>query len=130
MGFCAQFRALVRKNFILWYRNLCGSICELAYPFVLLLLLVAIKSGVENKEYAEQSYVSPAGLAYYLDSTVKTTTDRRTAAAYVKLGLNPGNPFSECLKYNMPLIAYVGSHPMYSRIETALFSSTGGSLPL
>ncbi len=129
MGFCAQFRALVRKNFILWRRNLCGSICELVYPAVMLLLMVGIKSGVTNEEYSERSYLNEAGKAYYLDSTVKTTTVQRNDAAYVKLGLNPANPFYECLKYNMPLIAYVGSHPMYARIETALFSSSGGSLP-
>ena len=39
-----QFKTLLKKDFILWRRNIVGSICEIVVPLVFVLLLVYLSS--------------------------------------------------------------------------------------
>ncbi len=126
MGFCVQFTALLKKNVILWHRNLCGSLCELIFPVALMFIIVAVRKVVQNENFAEQSYVSRPGLAYHMDETLKVGHNYSNDANPLKLGLNPGSPFVACMHYKRPVIAFVGTHPIYDKIRTHLFSSTGG----
>ncbi len=45
------FRALCYKNCTLWKRNKCLSICEVAMPVVLTLLLVLMRALIEKDTY-------------------------------------------------------------------------------
>jgi ATP-binding cassette subfamily A (ABC1) protein 3 len=43
MGAIRHFNALLRKNFIVWKRNVCCSLCELMCPVFLMLIIVFIR---------------------------------------------------------------------------------------
>ena len=43
MGSFRHFKALLRKNTIVWKRNICCSLCELMCPVFLMLIIVFIR---------------------------------------------------------------------------------------
>ena len=127
MGFCSQFKALFKKNLILWYRNLCGSLCEILFPVVLMFLIVLVRKLVNDEDVQAQSYIESPGLSYYYDQTVKTNLTKNSTGT-PQMGLYPGNPFTSCVGFNRLRFAFVGNHPLYSKIEEALLSPTGRNL--
>ncbi|MDR3548561.1 MAG: hypothetical protein P4M11_09925 [Candidatus Pacebacteria bacterium] len=128
MGFASQFKALFKKNIILWYRNLCGSLCELLFPIILLVIIVLVRNIIKNTDVSAQGYVNRAGFAYYYDDSVTVNTNPNYTSP-VKLGLSAGNAFSACIQYNRLIFAFVGSNELYSTLQNDLFSSSGGISP-
>ena len=49
-----HFKALSKKNWIVWKRNICGSICEIMCPLVLMALLAWTRMLVD-KEWIEET---------------------------------------------------------------------------
>ena len=129
MAFGAQFKALLKKNFILWYRNMCGSVCEILLPVILIFIIVIVRKLVPTESIAAQSYVSRAGLAYYMEDTLKFGHNYSLDANPYKMGLYPGTPFLSCLYFKRPYIVFVGQHALYDRLKADLFSSSGCNSP-
>ena len=127
MGFCSQFKALFMKNVILWYRSLIGSICELLFPVILILLVVIVRNIVSDEDYGIQSYLSQKGGAYYYNESTQASTSYSTDNATINMGFFPGLPFSVCLGYNRPLIAFVGTSSLYPKLRNDLFGTSGGN---
>lgn len=46
-----QFRALMRKNYILMKRSCCATTCEILFPMLLMILLVLVRRAVSIDEY-------------------------------------------------------------------------------
>lgn len=130
-SFCNQFTALFKKNITLWYRNLCGSLCEILFPFVLMFIIVIVRFLVANKDYAEESYITNSDFSFFYDETTKTFPEsypkKVLDPATYRLSLPPGNPFTECMKYNRYSIAFVGDDDLRLKVEKFLFSPTGGN---
>ncbi len=124
MGFSSQFKALFRKNLIFWRRNLFCSVCELVYPVVLVLLLVAISRVVSSEDIGVQSYLQNEGTSYYLDDSTRLNA---SSSPLLQMGLAPANPFASCVQLNRGIIAYVGENDLYSSINQELFRSDGGT---
>lgn len=58
MAICGtHYKALMRKNYLLWSRNICGSICEIAVPVILALFFFVIRNTVERTVEPETSYL-------------------------------------------------------------------------
>ncbi|CAD8082367.1 unnamed protein product [Paramecium sonneborni] len=53
----SHLTALLRKNYILWKRNYCCSICEIILPLFFICLLLTIRAQVEIDDVPEQSYL-------------------------------------------------------------------------
>lgn len=128
MGFLSQFKALFKKNLILWYRNLFGSIGEILFPVVLMFAVVIIRKVVSNQYFDTQSYLGPTGLGYYYNETVQASASTYNDSSFLNMGFYPGSPFSLCLMYNRPLIAFVGTSKLYPGLQNALFGSNGGNI--
>ena len=130
MGFCAQFKALLKKNWILWYRNLCGSLCEILLPVILVFIIVVVRNLVNDETVPEQSYLDKGGSAYYLDEALKLKFNSSAPSNSDALGLKAGNPFIGCLYYGRPIIGFVGTHRLYDKLKADLFSSSAGNTRL
>eukprot|EP01022_Parablepharisma_sp_SALTPOND_P033217 TRINITY_DN88309_c0_g1_i1.p1 TRINITY_DN88309_c0_g1~~TRINITY_DN88309_c0_g1_i1.p1 ORF type:complete len:1355 (+),score=109.74 TRINITY_DN88309_c0_g1_i1:227-4291(+) len=126
MAFCSQFKALLKKNFILWHRNLCGSICEILLPGILMFLVVLLKFLIADEEVSGQSYLQTPGTSYYFDDSMVIGPHPNDNPG-MKLGLHPGSPFSSCVDLKRPLIAFVGeNNDLYDELRNTLFGSSGG----
>ena len=53
-----HYKALMRKNWILWKRSIWSSLCELICPVALMAILTLARLAVEIKEFKEQSFIS------------------------------------------------------------------------
>ena len=53
-----QFGALYKKNFIYWYKNWCGSLCEILAPLIFAALLCAIRALAKDETQAETLFLS------------------------------------------------------------------------
>lgn len=62
---CNHFRALLKKNWILFKRSPCGSCCEIVTPIVFVLFLLAVRGLVSKDAVAETSYYGPNKGAYF-----------------------------------------------------------------
>ena len=62
---CNHFRALLKKNWILFKRSPCGSCCEIVTPIVFVLFLLAVRGLVSKDAVAETSYYGPNEGAYF-----------------------------------------------------------------
>lgn len=120
MGFCSQFKALFKKNFILWYRNLCGSLCEVLFPVLLGFILVFVRNVVTNDVIAAKSYVNDCSHAYYFDDS--TTTAAASSASW--LGLCSAAPFTACIKLNRKVIGVVADNTVYNLLEAGFLQPT------
>ncbi|CAG9334831.1 unnamed protein product [Blepharisma stoltei] len=67
MSLWQHYRALLYKNWVLWKRILCGSICELAFPIALLLFLLAIKSSASYADHDQSSYLKKSAMTVSYD---------------------------------------------------------------
>ncbi len=117
MGFCNQLRALLRKNLIIWYRNLVGSLCEILFPLMMISIIVIIRQTFSSNHYDTQSFLTGTNkaLSYYVDYDIKfneTSTFKGAVAS--------GNPFSSCAGYDRKIIAFVGSNRLYSLMQSKL----------
>ena len=127
MSFCSQFRALFKKNFILWRRNLCGSLCELLFPIILILLFYFIKTSVDEENKPEKSYIGDCQYSYYFDGNDKTDADFSNSGAKW-MGLCKGNPFTSCIQYERSIFGIVtDDNEIYSQLETTLVGSNSGN---
>ncbi|CAG9326092.1 unnamed protein product [Blepharisma stoltei] len=52
-----HYRALLYKNWILWKRRLCGSLCEFLFPIALLIMLAIIREAVGYTKHGIKSYL-------------------------------------------------------------------------
>lgn len=123
MGFCSQFKALFMKNCILWYRNLGGSLCELLFPLVIMLLLSWARSLISSSTISAQSYLNQS-FPYYINENVKMGVP----SPIQQFSINAtSSPFTECVYLNRFLIGFVGSSSLYNGIQASLFSSSGSN---
>lgn len=53
MSKCWQLGALMKKNLILMKRSCCATSCEIVFPIILMLLLVAVRRAIAVIEYNE-----------------------------------------------------------------------------
>ena len=53
-----HLKALLKKNWILWKRNLCCSCCELLLPTLLIFALIGLRSAVNKTQLDDISYVN------------------------------------------------------------------------
>lgn len=67
MGTRLHYKALMRKNWILWKRNLCMSICEFMCPVVLFGLILMIRQLITIKEISPESFLDEAQVIYPFD---------------------------------------------------------------
>lgn len=111
MGFCSQFRALFKKNFIAWHRSLCGSLCELLFPVVLMFIIVLVRYLVPDKTMPARNYQGDNTFAYYFDNTADTST---------WLGLSKGQPFGTCMYYKRFVFAIVAPNDIYTGLKNQL----------
>ncbi|KAL4489354.1 hypothetical protein ABPG72_019009 [Tetrahymena utriculariae] len=56
MGFSKHLKALMKKNFILWKRNICCSIFEILLPFFLVTTFFVLKSQVDDEYIPKESF--------------------------------------------------------------------------
>lgn len=126
MGFCSQFKALLKKNFIVWYRNLCGSLCELLFPVILMLIIVLVRNLVSDEEIDARNYIGSGKLGYYFDKDTKLKTE---GDLYMPdndnpwLGLSPAAPFASCLEFEFYQIAFVGDSTLMEGLKKQLFDA-------
>ena len=57
MSFGGHLRAVLFKNWLLWKRELCGSICELVFPIILMMFLFLIKLALKTSDKDAESYL-------------------------------------------------------------------------
>ncbi|CAG9334834.1 unnamed protein product [Blepharisma stoltei] len=62
-----HYRALLYKNWILWKRRLCGSICEWLFPIALLLVLMLIRSAISTTDHGKSSYLQKSAMTVSYD---------------------------------------------------------------
>jgi len=124
MGIFSQFRALLRKNLILWRRNCCGSLCEIICPCLLMGFLLSFKYAESFYEAVDEtSYIQKKGDSYFMDETIYAGDTTRDD---IQLGLFAANPFQSCISLNRPIIAFVGSDNfLYEKIQETLLSKDG-----
>ena len=126
MGFCSQFKALFKKNFIVWRRSLFGSLCELLFPVILILLFYIIKVTTTEETYSEKSYIGDCKYSYYFDGNDKTDASFSNSGAKW-MGLCKGNPFTSCIEYGRPIFGIVtDDNTIYSQLEAALVGPISG----
>lgn len=128
MGFCSQFKALLRKHFIVWRRNLCSSICEIIFPVIMMLLLTNLRLLLKEKTMEPISYVENCKYGYYFDANTKINLDPNVQNTADWMGLCKADPFTSCAGYNMPLFGIVvDDSSIYSQLEDSLVGANGGN---
>lgn len=112
MGFGNQLRALIKKNVILWYRNILASICEIFFPMLMVSVIVIVRQTVPIAYYPTQSYLTnTSSLPYYDDINIKANSTTLFAGS-----IKPDFPFASCISYQRFIFAFVGS----SRFDTLI----------
>ena len=87
---CNHFRALLKKNWILFKRSPCGSCCEIVTPIVFVLFLLAVRGLVSKDAVAETSYYGPKQGAFFtknlnISSQIYANYNSSNATAQTKL---------------------------------------------
>ena len=99
MSAIRHFRALCWKNWLLWRRRYISSICELAFPIFLMLIIVMIRGLAKNKEY------EPGSNFDLEQSTVHFTNNQSPSSAALLLQTNSSTPLFLCaLTHNIRAI--------------------------
>lgn len=94
MSLVGHLKALMLKNWLLWRRELCGSLCELLFPIILMIFLYLIKIAIGTSD--------EKGISYLYDSMVVGPykyTSNQTVTDLLKvqpIGLNNSHPFEWC----------------------------------
>ena len=83
MGSCSHLSALLKKNLILIKRKPISSICEIIFPFVLLAIVIALRSAFEIEQYyygntSDTEYIQTNSTALF---TPTPSTDPSTPPA-------------------------------------------------
>jgi len=68
----SHLRALLRKNWILWKRSWCVSLCEFLIPFVFALMIIAFKRAAPSEDIPTITYYNRASTSYVYDGTLNT----------------------------------------------------------
>ncbi len=68
----SHLRALLRKNWILWKRSWCVSLCEFLIPFVFALLIIAFKQAATTDDISTVTYYTRPSTSYVYDGTLNT----------------------------------------------------------
>jgi ATP-binding cassette subfamily A (ABC1) protein 3 len=72
-----HYRALMRKNWLIWKRTLGASLCELFCPVVLMAVMAIARIVVTKTYMPEQSNITEASFFYpvtHYNNSVNTTT--------------------------------------------------------
>jgi hypothetical protein len=64
MGAPLHFKALMRKNFILWRRSCCSSCMEICCPMILFLFILMLRGVIYYEEMEPTSYWHEARSIY------------------------------------------------------------------
>lgn len=123
MSFCSQFKALLKKNFLLWRRNLCSSLCEILFPILLLVIYMTFRFSMKEETKEPRSFVDHCLYGYYFDANTKSGN----SASSDWMGLCKANPFESCMRFKMPVIGFVvEDNSIYNQLESTLLGPTGG----
>ena len=82
-----HYRSLLYKNWILWKRNLSGSLCEILVPIFFFLVFAAIRQIVPKED--------KDGLSY-LNKAVYVSSDPTISVSFP---YPEGNSFTDCAYY-------------------------------
>ena len=58
MGFCNQFSALARKNWLIWKRGTCGSCCEVFLPILFALMFLGMRQDGQIMTFPESNPIA------------------------------------------------------------------------
>ena len=95
-----HFKALLKKNWILFKRSPCGSCSEIVTPIVFVLFLLAVRSLVSKDAVAETSYISQ-GVIF----TKSPNISNQTSAIY-----DSSDALIQTNLFNSFLSKNIGSH--------------------
>jgi len=127
MSFCSQFKALFKKNFILWYRSLFGSLCELFFPVILGFILVLVRYLVANETVPTRSYIhsnNPQYAYYFDEDTAFTNMDESSW-----IGLYPATPFASCVRLERTIIGVVANDNVYTLLKEGFLDDLPKNFP-
>lgn len=124
MSFCSQFKALLKKNFLLWKRNLCSSLCEIIFPILLLVIYMSFRFTMKEETMDPKSYIDDCSYGHYFDKDTKTGG----SSSSDWMGLCKSDPFSSCIKFNMPVFGIVADdNDHFTKLEDLLVGPNGGN---
>jgi hypothetical protein len=73
-----QLRALLKKNVILMKRNICSTLCEILFPIILMLVLVAVRNLIKVEEnifnYTDVGYLKNESAALITNKNIANST--------------------------------------------------------
>jgi len=94
MGFWGHYKVLVWKNWLLWRRHLCASLCECICPVALICFLLLLRVGFPAEDKSSQSYLFTSHNVGQLVSFTSVAPSNRTA--FPGLNFNYQSPFQWC----------------------------------
>jgi len=113
MGFIDQFRALLKKNLLLWRRNIIASIFEIIFPVIMISIIVIVRSTVATTHYEELSYLDkPMTFPYYVEPSMQYNVTTILGGA-----IPSGLPFQSCISFKRYIFAFIGSSRFYPLIQ-------------
>ena len=84
MSSTLQLKALLKKNVILMKRNLCSTLCEILFPILLMLLLVAVRNLIK----VEEEIFNYSDLGYLRNESAALTTNNNITNSKVSIWNN------------------------------------------
>lgn len=115
-----HFRALMKKNWIIWKRTLIASICELVCPIILMSVLVMTRTLVNREEIAPQSNIDSQIFIAPMPQSLRsngTASDNLTASfnEYSTLYKNFSDFANFDLSDNGPIANFIPTHCLEHR---------------
>ena len=68
----SHLRALLRKNWILWKRSWCVSLCEILIPFAFSFILIVFKNNASTNGYPVTTYYNQPSYAFNFDGILNS----------------------------------------------------------
>ena len=96
---CRHFKTLCRKNWILWKRNLCASLCEILFPIFLILMILVIRVAISKKDRTSDNQISTGQVYRVFESTADTSASG-TSRYFMNLESSFTDMFSKCYETN------------------------------
>ena len=109
MGFWGHYKVLVWKNWLLWRRHLCASLCECICPVALICFLLLLRVSFPAEDKSSQSYLFTSHNVGQLVSLTSVAPSSRTA--FPGLNFTYQSPFQWCVLYVADWIYLVSSEP-------------------